>query len=242
MRTIRIYQEGNYKINDTLTLSKNASHHIGVVLRMTVNDLITLFPGDGFEYIARITEISRKATQVHIESKTAKNTESSREINLAQALSKGDRMEWVIQKSVELGVSNITPIITQHSVVRLDQERLEKKQQQWQEIAISACEQSGRVIVPTIHTPCLFINYLQTVNDNYRFILHPNNNDTWRKTTFNPGNISLLIGPEGGFSNGEVKQAGNFLFTPIGLGPRILRTETATVVALSILQMLAGDL
>ncbi|WP_332247919.1 RsmE family RNA methyltransferase [Legionella tunisiensis] len=133
------------------------------------------------------------------------NRESPRIIHLAQALSKGERMEFVIQKAVELGVTAITPLITARSVVKLDKERMEKKLAQWQAIAVSACEQSGRNKIPVI-TPTLSLdNYLQNEQASLKFILYPEAAKTWRDYNFAKADIALLIGPEGGFSQEEVE-------------------------------------
>ena len=242
MRTIRIYNKGNYIVGDNVILSANASHHVSTVLRLKTGAYITLFPGNGAEYLAKIINLSRKHVEVFIESMENKNIESPLQIHLGQAISKGDRMEWAIQKAVELGVFSITPLITEYCVVRLDAERLEKKQQQWQDLAIAACEQSGRTIIPIINPATSFAKYLASVKSAQRFILNPETSNSWHTIQVSAQDLTLLIGPEGGFHKDEIKQAHTALFTSIALGPRILRTETATIVALSALQMLAGDI
>jgi 16S rRNA (uracil1498-N3)-methyltransferase len=154
MRQIRIYQAGSYQPGTILTLSDSAAQHVGPVLRLTLGDAITLFCGDNQEYQARLCDIQKKSIRVRIESMRVVNRESPRPIHLAQAIAKGDKMEWIIQKAVELGATSITPLLTERCVVRLDGSRLEKKQHQWQAIAIAACEQSGRNTVPTIYPCC----------------------------------------------------------------------------------------
>ena len=147
-----------------------------------------------------------------------------------------------MQKAVELGVSSITPIITERCVVKLDKERMAKKLHQWQSIVIAACEQSGRNMVPQVHQPLSFAQYLQEVQAELKLILHPGTDKTWRDYSLSNVNISLLIGPEGGLSDDEMTTACTQGFQPLSLGPRILRTETAAITVLSVLQAVGGDL
>jgi 16S rRNA (uracil1498-N3)-methyltransferase len=242
MRTIRIFQEGNYTAGQTIELSADAGQHVGVVLRMQVGMPLTLFSGNNREFLATISEVRKKKVMVTIQNDTIVNRESPRAIHLAQALAKGDRMEWIIQKAVELGVTSLSPIITSHCAVRLDDARMIKKQQQWQAIAISACEQSGRNCVPTVHPIISFESYLLRCHAAIKLILEPTAKRSWRDIMFADGDIALLIGPEGGLSEDEVLRAQAQEFKAVTLGPRILRTETAAITALSVLQAMAGDL
>ena len=242
MRTIRIYQPGRYAAGECVELSATASQHVGVVLRMEVGDELTLFCGDNREFSACITSVHKKKVMVMVTEVQDVNRESPRRLHLAQAISKGDRMEWVIQKAVELGVASITPLFTAHCVVRLDAARLAKKQAQWQAIAIAACEQSGRNQLPMVHPACSLDVYLQACDATTKLVLHPSAAKSWRDCTFATGDIALLIGPEGGLSDEEVHQAQVHDFNSLCLGPRVLRTETAAITALSVLQAVAGDL
>lgn len=242
MRTIRIYQEGHYLPGQTLTLSEAAGQHVGLVLRMQPGEQLTLFRGDNHECLATILTAHKRQITVQINTDNEVNHESPRAIHLAQAISKGDRMEWVIQKAVELGVSSITPLITTHCVVRLDAERMAKKQTQWQATAISACEQSGRNQVPTIHPTCSLDTYLKQCQAQFKWVLYPAAGKSWRDYPNLPGDMALLIGPEGGLSEDEINQAMTTQFQPLCLGPRILRTETAAITAISVLQAVYGDL
>ncbi len=242
MRTIRIYQSGHYDVGDVVELSATASQHVGVVLRMQPDDLFTLFCGDNREFLAQISHVTKKKVSARVVEVTSVSRESPRQIHLAQALSKGDRMEWVIQKAVELGVASVTPLFTAHCVVKLDAERLVKKQAQWQSIAIAACEQSGRNQVPVVHPACAYATYLNACHAPTKWVLHPYAETSWRDHVFVSGDVALLIGPEGGLSEDEIVQAKAHGFMPLSLGPRVLRTETAAIVALSVLQAVAGDL
>jgi 16S rRNA (uracil1498-N3)-methyltransferase len=242
VRTIRIYQPGPYEKGHSIELSATASQHVGVVLRMQPGEPLILFCGDNREFSATITTLHKKKVVVTINAVHDVNRESPRAIHLAQALSKGERMEFVIQKAVELGVASITPLFTSHCVVRLDAERLSKKQAQWQAIAIAACEQSGRNQLPVIHKACSLEIYLQQCQAPTKLVLHPATIKSWREHAFNTGDIALLIGPEGGLSDEEVSLAKGSQFQPLCLGPRILRTETAAIAALSVIQAISGDL
>lgn len=242
MKPIRIYQPGDYHVAQTLALSEDAAHHVGSVLRLTVGAKIILFRGDNYEGQAVITSVHKRKIQVIIESMTWVSRESPRRIHLAQSLAKGDKMEWIIQKAVELGVESITPLLTERSVVRLDSSRLEKKQHQWQAIAISACEQSGRNHIPTIHATCSFEQFLLHCPATHRWILSPTAQPSWPSISDDSAELALLIGPEGGFSPQELACADQHQVQGICLGPRILRTETAAIAAIGIMQRLYGDL
>lgn len=242
MRVIRIFQAGTFELGQTIELSAEAGHHVGVVLRMQVGALLTLFCGDNREFLATIMSVHKKKVHVTITSVESVNRESPRDIHLAQAISKGDRMEWVVQKAVELGVKSITPLITAHCAVRLDDERLAKKQQQWQAIAVAACEQSGRNYIPIISPVTQFDVYVQQSKSSIKLILHPTGAMSWRGIDLSDGDVALLIGPEGGLSQAEILSAQSNQFKSLALGPRVLRTETAAIAALSVLQAVGGDL
>ncbi|KTC85034.1 16S rRNA (uracil(1498)-N(3))-methyltransferase [Legionella brunensis] len=242
MREVRIYQPGNYAVGQELELSVAAGQHVGVVLRMQAGGKITLFCGDNREFEAAIVSAHKKKVVVAILSEQLVNRESPCIIHLAQAVSKGERMEIVIQKAVELGVASITPIMTERSVVRVDEERMEKKRAQWQAIAVAACEQSGRNQVPEIKAMQTLNDYLKHDLKALKLVLHPEMSKNWRDYHFDKTEVALLIGPEGGFSEQEIKQILFNNFNPLSLGPRILRTETAAIAALSVLQAVSGDL
>ena len=242
MRTIRIYQPGSYKIHDVIDLSQEAGLHVGVVLRRQIDDKLILFSGDNREWDAEIVHVYKKNVTVRICSERVMNRESSQTICLAQAISKGERMEWLIQKTVELGVAEINPLVTHYGAYKLDENRLIKKHQQWQAIVIAACEQCGRNQIPLISFPMTLTQFLQKNNHGTGYVLDPYTGKSWRDYKVPEGKITLLIGPEGGLSPDELEWifAANFL--PLHLGPRILRTETAAICALSVVQAMWGDL
>lgn len=242
MREIRIYQPGPYKIGDVIDLSDQAAQHVGLVLRMRAGEALILFSGDNREFEARIRELHKKRVSVEILSMREKNRESPCAIHLAQAVSKGDRMETVVQKAVELGVSSISPLVTERCVVRLDEQRAEKKRAQWQAIAIAACEQSGRNVVPQVYPILALQDYVQQENAYQNLVLSPNTNKGWRDYNFGSFALNLLVGPEGGLSSQELSLLQEKNYAPLALGPRVLRTETAALAALSVLQAICGDL
>lgn len=243
MRKVRIYQFGQYAEGEQLALSESASHHVSCVLRMKPGEKIILFSGDNREFEATILEIKKKEVLVLIEKAKYKSTESPCKIHLAQALSKGERMEFVIQKAVELGVATITPLVTSRTVVKIKEERLQKKLTQWQGIILNACEQSGRNMIPLLK-PFLSLEEYLTTNNHYplKLVLHPNFSKTIREYSGNYKDIALVIGPEGGFAEEEISKILEYDYQPLQLGPRILRTETAAIAALSVLQAYFGDL
>jgi len=243
VRTIRIYQKSDFQPGTELELSEQAAHHVGTVLRLREGHALQLFNGNNQQCTAVIRSIHKKQIIVSIESAEDYSCESPLDLHLGQALAKGERMEWVIQKSVELGVRGITPLLTEHCAVKLDTRRMEKKVAQWQAIAISACEQCGRNYVPFIHPLTPFEKFIQEQPEHtQRLILDPVASTKLSDLHLKPVPTSLIIGPEGGFSDQETSYAKTHGFRGLSLGRRILRTETAAIVSQSLLQGLLGDL
>jgi len=240
MKKIRIYQPVTLEVGISTTLDKPSGKHLIKVLRLKNNDTFTLFNGDGNEYQAQL-EISGKSVCAHIVSCCQPGTESNLNIHLLQGISKGERMDFAIQKAVELGVTSITPVITERTVVNLKHERREKKQQHWQAIAVSACEQSGRNVIPEINNICNLTQTLTSKIDGLKLLLDPLSKIPLAALS-SCNSIQILIGPEGGFSATEIEQAKSEGFTGIKFGPRILRTETAALAAITSVQLLWGDL
>lgn len=230
-----------------IELSEAASHHVNKVLRMTAGQKLIIFSEENQEFDAVITSIDKKKVFVSIVDAKSISRESPCSIQLIQAISKGDRMEWVIQKAVELGVFSITPLLTARTVVKLDKCRMEKKLAQWRAIAVAACEQSGRNQLPKINAMLTLDEYLKAspLEDQLpliKFVLDPEASKSWRDYSVNKESITLLVGPEGGFSKEEMENIFAAGFNSLSLGPRILRTETAAIASLSILQAIWGDL
>ncbi|STX27512.1 16S rRNA methyltransferase [Legionella beliardensis] len=242
MREVRIYQPGYYQVGQLIELSSEAGQHVGVVLRMQPGQHLTLFCGDNQEFNAEIISVAKKKVWVKILTCHEVNRESPCSIHLAQAISKGERMEMVVQKAVELGVASITPLITERCAVKLDAARLEKKRLQWQAIAIAACEQSGRNKIPPILPIISLKQYLDNPLPALKLVLSPTGKKTLSRFDQKLAEIGLVIGPEGGLSLDELDCLDAQQFLPLSLGPRILRTETAAIVALSVLQAICGDL
>ncbi len=242
MRNPRIYSPQTLSPNSTLALDADAAHHVSRVLRMQVGDELMLFNGDGGEYRAAIVSIDKKSVRVALRSCDNCERESPLAIHLGIAISKGERMDWVIQKATELGVAQITPLQTERIEVRLSNEREEKKLTHWQAIAIAACEQCARNRIPAIHSPISLAAWLDSVTADIKFVLHHRSEIALESHAEKPKSIALLIGPEGGLSAAEVVLAEKKKFASLRLGPRVLRTETAPLAAISILQFLWGDL
>ena len=240
MARSRIYQPNELALNQETTLDENASHHLANVLRVKPQDQLILFNGQGGEYLAEISQVKKKQVTARIIEFFDVDRESPLSIHLAQGISKGDRMDYAIQKSVELGVTEITPILSDHCDVKRKVQNNEKKLRHWQNIMISACEQSGRTQVATLHAPQLFSDWILNRSEDQKLILHPGKSKATRVTAENQ-TFALAIGPEGGFSKIEVESAQQNEFQCLTLGPRILRTETAPAAAITLLQYACGD-
>ena len=240
MRLCRFFQSGDLTVNTALRLDKEVSSHIHRVLRLKIDEEIQLFNGDGLNYQAKIVTLG-STVMVDILEATATNVESPLKIHLGQAISKGERMDYTLQKSVELGVNCITPIISERVQFRLDEKRLQRKIEHWQKVIASAAEQSGRTKLPNLNTPITLQKWLTM--DNTQGLLFIPNTEKRLKDLHHLSTVRLLIGPEGGFSEDEINLVlSTSAFTAINLGPRILRTETAALTAISILQSQCGDI
>ena len=231
-------------IDAPLSLGQHAlpeaqAHYLGRVLRHAVGDAVQLFDGSGQEFLGELIEVGKKAVRVELRESFAGLTESPLRIHLGQGLSRGERMDWAIQKATELGATDITPIVSERCEVRLKDERTDKRMAHWRQIAISACEQCGRSVTPRIHPPIGLADWLLQVEAELKLVLHPVAEPL--QSHAKPGSLAFLIGPEGGLSEAEVQQAKAQNFHAARLGPRVLRTETAPVVALSLAQQLWGD-
>lgn len=241
MRIPRIYTKALDRELDNLWLDADTSHYLGRVLRMKPDQQVFLFDGQGFEVRAKIIQFEGKQkTLVQVLDVIESKNESPVKIHLGQSISKGDRMEFTIQKSVELGVAEITPLWAERCEVKLKGDRLQKKIDHWQSIAVSACEQSGRSVVPIINTPCTVKEWVDTRTEQAKITLH--HRASTRLTAINPPNsAALLIGPEGGLNEEEITMSEAAGFESIAMGPRVLRTETASLAALALMQYQWGD-
>lgn len=237
----RLYVPATFEVGIVLVLPEGAARHVTRVLRMGEGAPLVLFDGRGQEAGVRLADVGRKQTTVSIEAVWSGGGESPLSVHLGQAISKGDRMDYAIQKAVELGVSAITPLYTERGDVRLKGEREEKKLAHWQAVAASACEQCGRAVVPVVHPPQSLDEWLTERHETLRLMLHLATGNAFAHHA-PPDAIALLIGPEGGLSETDIQMSTGNGFIPLTLGPRVLRTETAPVVALTLLQHYFGDM
>lgn len=236
----RIYTTQALSPTLQIDLDDQATVHLLRVLRMTSGDAIRLFNSDGNEYQAELIVHSKKSASANIVSILKTDAPMPLSLHLGQVISKGDRMDFTVQKATELGVSDITPLWSERCDVRRKADLMEKKLEHWRKVAISACEQSGRNTVPVIHPPASLQDWLPTVNSERRLLLHPHNQQPL-ESAIAPSSVTLLVGPEGGFSDAEVSLCQAQNFDGLLLGPRVLRTETAALTAISVLQYVWGD-
>lgn len=241
MRVPRIYTNQPLSTSQRLALGEAPSHHLSKVLRMQVGRELILFNGDGCEYPGVISDVSKKTVTVDIADAAEINRESPLMVELAIGISRGERFDWVLQKATELGVTRIIPLITERTEVKISGERSEKIRDRWQQILISACEQCQRNTLPELSEPVTLEDWLSEVNTDLRFVLHHRDTQSL-PTEATPQSVSLLIGPEGGLSDAEITQAKKADFNALTLGPRVFRTETAPMAALTLVQYLWGDL
>ncbi len=242
MRVPRIYLPLGLSSGNDIELHANALRHVVQVLRLKPGHPLILFNGKGGEYTAELTHVERRRATARVGDFLDINRESALFTHIGLGISKGERMDFALQKAVELGVTEITPLFTEHCVVQLNDSRVMKKQEHWQAILISACEQSGRNRLPVLNATQTFSQWLNIHQNTTKLILDPAASKSM--STIKPGSagLTLAIGPEGGFSQPEFKQAQAAGFRGVTLGPRILRTESAAIASLTAIQVLWGDL
>lgn len=240
MRIPRIHTTQTLISGHSLELEESPSHHLSKVLRMQPGRELVLFNGSGGEFFACITAINKKTVSVQVGTFQAEDRQSPLDLELAIGISRGERMDWVLQKATELGVTRITPLFTERTEVKLAGERQDKKMHHWEQILIHACEQCQRNILPVLSQPIALENWLVQVDSQSKFVLH--HRDSQRlPASGKTDSVALLIGPEGGLSDVEIEWALAKQFLPLTLGPRVLRTETAPIAAISLVQYLWGD-
>lgn len=241
MRTPRCYTDQPLGAAQTVTLEPEASHHLLRVLRLRCGDSLILFNGDGRDYSGVLAEANGKLAVAEMSEEHDAGTESGLRIELGQGISRGERMDFVLQKSVELGVGVVTPLWTTRSQVQLHGSRLEKRHSHWRSVMRSACEQSGRAVIPVLNPACALADWCTSTDTQLQIVLDPGASAHLRDFPA-VSSVCILIGPEGGLDRDEISLAEASGFTPVRLGPRTLRTETAALAALAAVQTLWGDL
>lgn len=239
----RIYFSEAIPDHGECNLTSAQAHHVAHVLRLGAGDAITLFDGRGVIHDAVIAECARGAVRVRVRASCTEDRESPLQVTLVQAVSSGERMDYTVQKAVELGVYAVQPVLSERCVVRLSGERAAKRVAHWQAVAVAACEQCGRNRVPTVQPLLLFPTWLAqaAAGPGLRLLLAPGGTGRLQDIGRSSETVTLLAGPEGGLTAAEAADAGRAGFVPLRLGPRVLRTETAALAALAAMQTLWGD-
>jgi 16S rRNA (uracil1498-N3)-methyltransferase len=244
MREVRLFVDIALAPDADLPLPRDAVQHALRVLRLKTGDPVTLFNGDGRQYRARLAATDPRSGRVRVETVEAPARESPLHVTLIQSLARGEKMDWIIQKATELGAARILPVASERSEVRLEGGRGEKRLEHWRSVAIAACEQCGRNVVPEIGAPesldaCLAAH--PQADAEVRWMLHPGGTARLRNTKSTATDVMLAVGPEGGFGDNDLATLRRAGFDALALGPRILRTETAGVAAMAALQAVRGD-
>ena len=245
MRNPRLFTDQPLTPGNQVVLKDNVAQHLGRVLRARTGDNIALFNGDGQEFAATVLTVSKREVSVDIGEAATPQTESPVYTTLGLCLSKGDRFDWAIQKATELGVGAIAPLYSERVDFSIPQDRMEKRIAHWQQIAINACEQCGRVKVPSITPPQSLLSWVDNVSAEQKWVFHcadDTSASACAVTHGAPRDAALLIGPEGGLTDQELAAASAEGFQLLQLGPRVLRTETAPAAALSVLSVFWGEI
>ena len=242
MRVIRVHTDAALAEGARVTLRGTAAAHVTRVLRLGIGDAVMLFNGDGNDYPARIGALGRGTVEASVTGLTAARAESPLAVTLAQGIARAERMDLVIQKATELGVAAIAPVATARSVVKLDAENSGRKAAHWRGIAVAACEQCGRARVPEVAEPVTLAARLAKPRpDGVRLLLSPDADVALVAAVRGATAVELLVGPEGGLEESERDSALAAGYRACRLGPRVLRSETAAIAALAVLQAIAGD-
>ena len=244
MRLIRVHVEAALVRGARVELQGTAAEHVTRVLRLGAGDAVTLFNGDGADYPARINALRKGAVEVAVLGTSPARAESPLALTLVQGVARSERMDLVVQKATELGVAAIVPVVTARSVVRLDADKRAAKLAHWRGIVIAACEQCGRARLPSLAEPLGLAAWLAQAPaaGMRRLLLAPDAGTSLVQAATGAASVTLLVGPEGGLEESERDAALAVGYLPCRLGPRVLRSETAAVAALSVLQAVAGDL
>jgi 16S rRNA (uracil1498-N3)-methyltransferase len=255
MRLTRVFVDGALQSGSVVELAKDTASHLAKVLRARSGDEIILFNGDGREYAGVIEAVRGSRVSAAIGAARSEDRESPFPITLVQCVPRGDRMDFIVQKATELGVARIVPVLSQRSVVRLDEGQAASKQAHWHAVAVSACEQCGRNRLPSVEAPRPLLSYLGALTPGasgapLRLILEPDRDQQPQggEHALNliaprpEAGAEIAIGPEGGFAPEELEAFELSAFTRVGLGPRVLRTETAAIAAIVVLQARFGDM
>lgn len=241
MRTHRIHTFQPLEPEQYIVLKDAEAHYLARVLRASTGQSVLLFNGDSHDYVADIVAVDRRQVKLEIRARIPALSESWLRITVVQAISRGERMDLTLQKCTELGAAAFQPIISERTEVKLRPEKVAKRMAHWRSVMISACEQSGRAVVPELAEPVSYTTWLQRPANGVRCMLSPAAEQPL--TMVEPGNrLELLVGPEGGFSEAELAAARLAAVREASIGPRVLRTETAGPAALAILQAAYGDL
>jgi 16S rRNA (uracil1498-N3)-methyltransferase len=240
MRKPRIFTSQSLLSNGSVELTGSTSHYLTRVLRLSEGDCVVLFNGDGRDYSAEIIEARSQCVQVRVFENKLPGNESPLKITLVQAIGRGERMDYALQKATELGVYCIQPLISHRVGVRLDASRQAKRLKHWQGVVVSACEQSGRAFVPEVKTPLSLADWLAETDQSQRLVLEPFAKHKLMDISIAGDALDLLVGPEGGFTDDEIEAARANDVRAVSLGPRVLRTETAGPAAIAVLQAKTG--
>ena len=241
MRLSRLFVAQPLREGDNLLLDAETSHYVRGVLRLRKGFDLTVFNGEGIEHAARVDLVARDEVRLRVGEARCPAVESPLFTHLGLGTSRGERMDYAVQKATELGVSRMTPLFTEHCVVRLNEEKQETRHLHWQKVSRSACEQCGRTRPPQFDEPLRLEDWLDRAVG-LRLLFDPQGETCLRDLPApEAGGVTLVSGPEGGFSDRERSLARQAGFTPVRLGPRILRTETAVLAALAVVQSLWGD-
>jgi 16S rRNA (uracil1498-N3)-methyltransferase len=243
MRLNRVYCESPLAGGTNVALPEAAAYHVARVLRLRPGAPLVAFDGTGHDFRCEIIAIEGDTVRVAVGERTHGLRDSPLGITLVQAVSRSERMDWTLQKATELGVRTIVPVLSARSVVRLDERQAERKLRHWKAIVAGACEQSGRSTLPEVRSPVELTRFLaESPREGQRLVLSPAGPASLAGLASTASRVELLIGPEGGLDDHELDAATRAGFSPVRLGPRVLRTETAGIVALAVLQALWGDL
>lgn len=242
MRIPRIYTSQHLLAGHEVVLPEQAGEHVARVLRLDRGHPVILINGDGREYDAQLASLAKRSVTALVTASRDVDRETILKVTLVQSIARGEKMDWILQKATELGVSRIVPVVTERTEVKLDEDRAERRMNHWTSVIASACEQSGRTTLPSLAPPQRIDRWLAALDDRtVKLALVPDGNTSLKEISVAAYGATIVVGPEGGLSDQDVAMLSHANFVGLKLGPRILRTETAGVAALAALQALYGD-